>query len=103
MARLFLRLGCILAVIGCLVSVLGFCSSVAALISSWHTMTDETLGRPFFWAYAFVMNGALCVVFSRVMERESREAAPRVVQRSPHDLKSAGGEGAGNPSPGGGG
>jgi len=71
MERLFLRLGCILAVIGCLVSVIGFFWSVATLISGWGTVTDEMLGRPFFWVYAFVMNGALCVVFGRAVERQS--------------------------------
>ena len=83
MARLFLLLGCILAVIACIVSVIGFLLSVSALISDWGTVTGELLGRSLFWAYAFVMNGALCVVFSQAIERGPPQARPSGVNGFP--------------------
>jgi hypothetical protein len=68
MGRLFLRLGCFLAIMGCLVSVCEFFWSVGALVNNWRHVTDEMLGRPFLWCYAFFMNGALFNVFTRALD-----------------------------------
>lgn len=83
MGRLFLQLGCLLAVVACVVSVIGFFLSVSALVSGWGTVTIELAGRPLFWAYAFVINGALCVVFNRALETEPRGSAPSAAKRPP--------------------
>jgi hypothetical protein len=65
MARLFLRLASILAILGCVVSAYRFLGSVVAIIDSWKTLRDDMIVMPFFWCYAFVMNAALFVVFSK--------------------------------------
>jgi hypothetical protein len=65
MGRLMLLLGWVFALIGCVGSVIGCVWSVSALISGWRTVTNEMLLMPLFWVYAFVMNGALSVVFGR--------------------------------------
>jgi len=75
MGRYFLQVGCLFAVIGCFASVLEVISSVGAIIDGWNTVTSAKLGMPLLWIYAFVMNGALCVVFSRTIARESNPKA----------------------------
>jgi hypothetical protein len=70
MGRALLLLGCLMTVFGCVVSVVGFVSSVSTAVSAGETVTSEMWGKPFFWVYAFVINGALCVVFRRASTKE---------------------------------
>jgi hypothetical protein len=68
MGHLFLVLGRFAAGFGCLASAIQVLSSILALFDRTKSLTDAMLAMPIYWAYAVIINGALFVVFGRVME-----------------------------------
>jgi hypothetical protein len=77
MGRYFLVAGQLMAMFGCVVSIIRVFTSIGELIEKWQVVTGDLIFAPASWVYAFIINGALVVVFARAYELKSKSDGAR--------------------------